>query len=89
MDRADVLSGAEEFLVPRVKLSFLLPAGALSQEKASAIWRTIQSAVGWVVRVSDISRRRWCLRMTRTYNNPKPTVGMIRKSMAAMPAAWL
>jgi hypothetical protein len=39
--------------------------------------------------VSDISRWRWCLRMTRTNNNPKPTVGTIRKSMAAMPAAWL
>jgi hypothetical protein len=27
--------------------------------------------------------------MTKTKSNLKPTVGTIRKSMAAMPAAWL
>jgi hypothetical protein len=30
---------------------------------------------------------RWCLRMTKTKSNLKPTVGPTRKSMAAMPAA--
>ena len=45
--------------------------------------------VGLPVTDSDISRRRSCLRMTRTKSNRKPAVGTIRKSMAAMPAAWL
>ena len=49
----------------------------------------IHSAVGLLVTVSDISRRRWCLRMTKTKSNLKPIVGTIRKSMAAMLAAWL
>jgi hypothetical protein len=49
----------------------------------------IHSVVGLVVTVSDISRRRWCLRITKTNSSLKPAVGPIRKSMAAMPAAWL
>jgi hypothetical protein len=42
---------------------------------------------GLAVTLRDMRRRRWCLRMTRTKSNLKPTVGTIRKSMAAMPAA--
>ena len=51
-------------------------------------WWAIHSAVGLLVTLSDISRRRWCLRMTRTNSNLKPIVGTISKSIAAMPAAW-
>src|ERR1041384_2573005 len=32
---------------------------------------------------------RWCLRMTKTKRNRKPTVGTIKKSIAPTPAAWL
>jgi len=32
----------------------------------------------------DVIQRRWCLRMTKTKSNLKPTVGPTRKSMAAM-----
>src|ERR1700720_858830 len=63
--------------------------GRFIPREGSVIWRAIHSAVGFVVTVSDISRRRWCLRMTKTKSNRKPTVGTIRKSMAAMPVAWL
>jgi hypothetical protein len=51
-------------------------------------WWAIHSAVGLLVTLSDISRRRWCLRMTQTNSNLKPIVGTISKSIAAMPAAW-
>ena len=44
---------------------------------------------GMPVTLSDISRRRWCLRITKTKSSLKPTVGTTRKSMAAIPAAWL
>jgi hypothetical protein len=53
------------------------------------IWWAIHSAVGLPVTLSDISRRRSCLRMTNTKSNLNPTVGTTKKSMAAMPAAWL
>jgi Mechanosensitive ion channel len=53
------------------------------------IRRAIHSAVELAVTESEINRRRWCLRMTKTKSNRKPTVGTIRKSIAPMPAAWL
>jgi hypothetical protein len=50
------------------------------------ILRAIHSAVGVAVTLRDISRRRWCLRMTKTKSSRKPIVGTIMKSVAAMPA---
>jgi hypothetical protein len=64
----DRLSGEPAELLDRPMARRILIQRQKSSEP-SVSWWAIHSAVGLLVTLSDISRRRWCLRMTKTNTN--------------------